>query len=148
MFETNSRACDIGQLMKEGPLPPSPSDALLSLFPSPGSVPGSAPSHTPQPGSPRRSYYLLSPCLLLQALRRAVGSVSTPSAPISFFLLSPAFTASQVTSAGFSRIIPLTPVPTETHARWVLLLSPLYGGGNGLRLAGPLAPGKQRQILF
>ena len=34
------RACDIQQVVKEGPQPPmhSPSDALLSLFPSPGSV--------------------------------------------------------------------------------------------------------------
>ena len=105
MFETNSRDCDIRQVMKEGPQPPmhSRSDALLSL--SPGSGAWLSPfSHSFRSlETPRRSRQLplpFLPCLLLQAFGRALGSVSTPSAPSSFFLLSPALTASQVTSAG------------------------------------------------
>ena len=82
-----------------------------------------------------------------------MGSVSTSSAPISFRLLLPALTASQVPSTGpgafpASSPLPPTPSPTETHVKWVLLLSPLYGGGNGLRQVGPLASVKQWQILF
>ena len=104
MFETNSRDFDIRQVMKEGPQPPmhSRSDALLSL--SPGSGAWLSPfSHSAAWKPPRRSRQLplpFLPRLLLQAFGRALGSVSTPSAPSSFFLLSPALTASQVTSAG------------------------------------------------
>lgn len=105
MFETNSRACDIQQVMKEGPASHAQSVRCTPLpLPLSGVCGLAQPLLTllslETPAAPVSSYYLLSPCLLLQALRRAVGSVSTPSAPVSFFLLSPAFTASQGTSAG------------------------------------------------
>ena len=124
MFETNSRACDIRQVMKKGPQPPVHSGQTHSP-PLRGLGPGSAPSHTLQPGtpaSPVSSHCLLSPCLLLQSFGRAFGSVSTPSAPISFFLFSPALTASQVTSAGaFPASSPDTSPHRNPHAMGALV---------------------------